>query len=126
MIRRPPRSTLFPYTTLFRSRPGWRRACSSGPPAMRRRELRRRADPPRAQFGNEAEAAAGEAHCAAAERLVEAAAVVLRRDRGDQFGDLGVPSARARRARSRSPAWLSAGPPRQGGRRGEVRVDEWG
>src|SRR5438132_9477533 len=25
MIRRPPRSTLFPYTTLFRSRPGLRR-----------------------------------------------------------------------------------------------------
>src|SRR5687768_17960831 len=25
MIRRPPRSTLFPYTTLFRSRLGWRR-----------------------------------------------------------------------------------------------------
>src|SRR2546421_7913267 len=25
MIRRPPRSTLFPYTTLFRSRPGIRR-----------------------------------------------------------------------------------------------------
>src|SRR5256886_4251410 len=24
MIRRPPRSTLFPYTTLFRSREGWR------------------------------------------------------------------------------------------------------
>src|SRR2546428_986712 len=24
MIRRPPRSTLFPYTTLFRSRHGWR------------------------------------------------------------------------------------------------------
>src|SRR5687768_18260771 len=24
MIRRPPRSTLFPYTTLFRSRRGWR------------------------------------------------------------------------------------------------------
>src|SRR5690348_17812167 len=23
MIRRPPRSTLFPYTTLFRSREGW-------------------------------------------------------------------------------------------------------
>src|SRR2546430_8727736 len=23
MIRRPPRSTLFPYTTLFRSTPGW-------------------------------------------------------------------------------------------------------
>src|SRR3712207_8128814 len=27
MIRRPPRSTLFPYTTLFRSLPCWR--CSS-------------------------------------------------------------------------------------------------
>src|SRR5260370_29719730 len=26
MIRRPPRSTLFPYTTLFRSRSGWERA----------------------------------------------------------------------------------------------------
>src|SRR5437016_9474053 len=25
MIRRPPRSTLFPYTTLFRSQQGWRR-----------------------------------------------------------------------------------------------------
>src|SRR3989337_3752785 len=25
MIRRPPRSTLFPYTTLFRSRVNWRR-----------------------------------------------------------------------------------------------------
>src|SRR2546422_1640205 len=29
MIRRPPRSTLFPYTTLFRSRPGCARAGSS-------------------------------------------------------------------------------------------------
>src|SRR5438105_5130953 len=26
MIRRPPRSTLFPYTTLFRSRLGWQAA----------------------------------------------------------------------------------------------------
>src|SRR5260221_5187468 len=40
MIRRPPRSTLFPYTTLFRSRPDnqrwwkWRRARS----AMRRND----------------------------------------------------------------------------------------
>src|SRR3712207_8306686 len=29
MIRRPPRSTLFPYTTLFRSRSGSRGACRS-------------------------------------------------------------------------------------------------
>src|SRR5690349_21872950 len=30
MIRRPPRSTLFPYTTLFRSRPGTSRATRAG------------------------------------------------------------------------------------------------
>src|SRR2546422_6088323 len=33
MIRRPPRSTLFPYTTLFRSRPGSRAACACRPPS---------------------------------------------------------------------------------------------
>src|SRR2546421_7822032 len=31
MIRRPPRSTLFPYTTLFRSRNGIRRFCLADP-----------------------------------------------------------------------------------------------
>src|SRR2546430_4848365 len=31
MIRRPPRSTLFPYTTLFRSRYGPRTATGAGP-----------------------------------------------------------------------------------------------
>src|SRR5436853_3281970 len=35
MIRRPPRSTLFPYTTLFRSSPRKRRT-SSVPPLMHR------------------------------------------------------------------------------------------
>src|SRR5260221_9746141 len=43
MIRRPPRSTLFPYTTLFRSPPCARRTrprCSGGAPGPRR--LRRR------------------------------------------------------------------------------------
>src|SRR5947209_13627655 len=30
MIRRPPRSTLFPYTTLFRSPEGWQHRCGSG------------------------------------------------------------------------------------------------
>src|SRR3712207_9079785 len=36
MIRRPPRSTLFPYTTLFRSRPGARRRVGgSGPVEVR-------------------------------------------------------------------------------------------
>src|SRR5256885_9860431 len=31
MIRRPPRSTLFPYTTLFRSPPGWAEADQRDP-----------------------------------------------------------------------------------------------
>src|SRR6266545_7585399 len=30
MIRRPPRSTLFPYTTLFRSRRRWRHCAAGG------------------------------------------------------------------------------------------------
>src|SRR3712207_8596495 len=38
MIRRPPRSTLFPYTTLFRSRPGGRADLPPG--RTRRREAR--------------------------------------------------------------------------------------
>src|SRR3712207_7902138 len=33
MIRRPPRSTLFPYTTLFRSPPGSRSILPLSPPA---------------------------------------------------------------------------------------------
>src|SRR3546814_18260425 len=43
MIRRPPRSTrtdtLFPYTTLFRSRPTLNRATSSDPPAEENRAM---------------------------------------------------------------------------------------
>src|SRR6478735_1801041 len=39
MIRRPPRSTLFPYTTLFRSRPLRSRACRSRRPRRRRDAL---------------------------------------------------------------------------------------
>src|SRR3712207_9024871 len=34
MIRRPPRSTLFPYTTLFRSRPASRQRRASSPSAV--------------------------------------------------------------------------------------------
>src|SRR5262245_64463837 len=55
MIRLPPRSTLFPYTTLFRSRPardpGWRdpgaRACRGGGGAPRSPDRRRPPRPPR-------------------------------------------------------------------------------
>src|SRR6476660_9969648 len=34
MRRRPPRSTLFPYTTLFRSDALWRRGCATRPPSL--------------------------------------------------------------------------------------------
>src|SRR3712207_7797126 len=34
MIRRPPRSTLFPYTTLFRSADAWRAAVPDVPDAL--------------------------------------------------------------------------------------------
>src|SRR3712207_6850533 len=44
MIRRPPRSTLFPYTTLFRSRPGLRRRGGAGEDADARQD---QPDPPR-------------------------------------------------------------------------------
>src|SRR2546422_262992 len=68
MIRRPPRSTLFPYTTLFRSRAGGRRGgrappcegrpspCrgsverSAGPRGTRRRGTSRRRRGPRRSF----------------------------------------------------------------------------
>src|SRR6266550_5787032 len=43
MIRRPPRSTLFPYTTLFRSRP------LPGPGAVRRRAVPLPGAPPRSE-----------------------------------------------------------------------------
>src|SRR2546430_12866231 len=36
MIRRPPRSTLFPYTTLFRSSSSPARIAGPGPPGLRR------------------------------------------------------------------------------------------
>src|SRR2546427_6459283 len=52
MIRRPPRSTLFPYTTLFRSRPAHPGRGQQAPrlpprhaePRSRRRDLRARPD----------------------------------------------------------------------------------
>src|SRR2546426_12259841 len=47
MIRRPPRSTLFPYTTLFRSRPRRRADVRFGHPGLGER----RADPRRPPRG---------------------------------------------------------------------------
>src|SRR5687767_15298154 len=47
MIRRPPRSTLFPYTTLFRSCRGWRRTRSGHAADRSVRAVDRRVVPPR-------------------------------------------------------------------------------
>src|SRR5947209_11815385 len=44
MIRRPPRSTLFPYTTLFRSRPAVQRRGDLDPVARRDRHRAREGD----------------------------------------------------------------------------------
>src|SRR3989442_3179298 len=53
MIRRPPRSTLFPYTTLFRS---WHEEVLGG---VDRREIRRERHAPRVGGGVERRVAAG-------------------------------------------------------------------
>src|SRR3989442_10676525 len=56
MIRRPPRSTLFPYTTLFRSRdPGENKGEGHGRPRVQRRRLARQHEDPRADDRADAE-----------------------------------------------------------------------
>src|SRR5688572_32315601 len=57
MIRRPPRSTLFPYTTLFRSAPGVRARGDRRPPAHPARAGQRRLR--RAPLGGHRAPAAG-------------------------------------------------------------------
>src|SRR2546425_7930581 len=54
MIRRPPRSTLFPYTTLFRSRSATRTPCRGRPSPRRssRRRCRRGTARPRSDPGS--------------------------------------------------------------------------
>src|SRR2546426_4826149 len=64
MIRRPPRSTLFPYTTLFRSRGGGRRGRLRG----------HRPHPLRAREGRAQDAAGGRT------RMIEQAFEALRRE----------------------------------------------
>src|SRR3712207_7086594 len=54
MIRRPPRSTLFPYTTLFRSK------APSAPPRYARRRESPRPRPPRPRAGSRARPRRGE------------------------------------------------------------------
>src|SRR3712207_7929127 len=62
MIRRPPRSTLFPYTTLFRSRsPGAVRGDGSGQPGCRQGHDDPRGVRPPGPDGDQAEAGAARA-----------------------------------------------------------------
>src|SRR3989442_10042095 len=49
MIRRPPRSTLFPYTTLFRSDRSASTRGTAGPPGSRRRRCSREPGGPRSE-----------------------------------------------------------------------------
>src|SRR2546429_5235485 len=56
MIRRPPRSTLFPYTTLFRSHPTLRGACRGD---VRAREDRRLSAPVDRRGGDDRRKRAG-------------------------------------------------------------------
>src|SRR5260370_23444060 len=58
MIRRPPRSTLFPYTTLFRSGPASNRWTGSQRPPLKRRSLSRS----RLWGGNERDSERSEEH----------------------------------------------------------------
>src|SRR3712207_7199227 len=76
MIRRPPRSTLFPYTTLFRSPSGGppRISCLAGRLRSAPRARQRRA------AGHETESAEGEARDGEAVRRV----VVVKRPRQDR------------------------------------------
>src|SRR5688572_32031053 len=55
MIRRPPRSTLFPYTTLFRSRPSPERLRAARSAARRREPRRPRPSASRARPGRSEE-----------------------------------------------------------------------
>src|SRR2546429_787950 len=56
MIRRPPRSTLFPYTTLFRSQdPGERTTCRSGHELVGERRGKRLLDREGALLGGRSE-----------------------------------------------------------------------
>src|SRR5688572_32420366 len=73
MIRRPPRSTLFPYTTLFRS-PGQHREHDRERQVRVRRDLRQRDDAPQVRHEDEAEdrgQVGGEAHALRPDRSEE-------------------------------------------------------
>src|SRR2546426_9190418 len=87
MIRRPPRSTLFPYTTLFRSRAALR-ACA---PSRRRGPYRRQRDAARRGGGPEAPRAGRRRRRGDAGRRLPGRAILPRGARGDGDGCLPHP-----------------------------------
>src|SRR3712207_8968521 len=70
MIRRPPRSTLFPYTTLFRSVPGERAVLRTARAVLRKARRSR--------------AARRQDHRGLADQRLRARLEMARRDRGDR------------------------------------------
>src|SRR3712207_8856885 len=71
MIRRPPRSTLFPYTTLFRSRPGGPASPPRSPPRPAR-PLQRSWDVLARESSGRTTRPAVHLHCAAEVALIQA------------------------------------------------------
>src|SRR5256885_854137 len=101
MIRRPPRSTLFPYTTLFRSRgtPGVEAARTRGrDPPQRRFELglaQRRIGRERAEVSEEVGApveSGGELVAPRDEQAIDAKALMRIAQRGREIGTPGEPA----------------------------------
>src|SRR6266496_4427755 len=129
MIRRPPRSTLFPYTTLFRSRAGDRRRPAGGAEAPQRRGRRsaRRGEAGRrsVQDLRRAEAGAADVRLRLPDRSVAARQAQARRCRqGRALGAVrAAPRARqcvqrAQRPRRAAPSLRTAGRATGGWRRG--------
>src|SRR3989454_5996003 len=129
MIRRPPRSTLFPYTTLFRSRDRTRshrarrsRAAGMGARGRDQERDRRALGTGRADRRGRG---SGRPHRPAerdrrrARRAAGGAGPAVRAGRLDQAGGLGHrpgPGAAHRRATARWPLGVPAGPDRRGSR----------
>src|SRR6266508_6801075 len=103
MIRRPPRSTLFPYTTLFRS-PAPRRAPENGPPVrvyrttvLAPQDALSRGRPPQTTAARSLVDAAQWATTDRAARAIIAAGVQQRLSIGDELREVLTRMPRARR-----------------------------
>src|SRR3712207_9500695 len=86
MIRRPPRSTLFPYTTLFRSlgRQPVEAVAGEGDPEEQARDTR----------GEEGRTEVVDGHLPAGHRQVQRALQQHQRDRGERDADVEAPADR--------------------------------